>query len=295
MSPTYRTGTTKVPTGAATPQGILAPTPPVARYLTFALAHPKHARAALDALPNDDRKTVIALGAPLAPHVGEVAGLRRFPALSPLFPSTQGALWVALLHGDATAIFDRGARIAEALAPAFSLVEDVPAFTYRDGRDLSGFVDGTENPAGGAAESAALIAEGARAQGSFVLVQRWWHDLGALAKMRPRAKSAAIGRDMESNDELDDVPPSAHVKRTAQENFDPPAWLVRRSMAWGGPSGAGLYFIAYANDLDTIERQLSRMAGLDDGVVDALFSFTRPRTGGYYYVPPVLNGRIALP
>jgi putative iron-dependent peroxidase len=277
------------------PQPVLAPCPPVARYLTFALAQPKHARARLDELPAFDGKTIIGLGAPLVPHVGDVAGLRRFPALSPLYPATQGALWVALVHGDASAIFDRALAITRALGDAFSLVEDVPAFTYQEGRDLSGFVDGTENPTGADAEEAALVAEGARAQGSFVLVQRWWHDMNALARMKPRAKSAAVGRDWQSNEELTDAPPSAHVKRTAQEDFDPPSFLVRRSMAWGGPSGAGLYFIAYTRDLDTVERHLSRMAGLNDGIVDALFSFTRPRTGGYYWCPPIVDGRLALP
>jgi porphyrinogen peroxidase len=77
------------------------------------------------------------------------------------------------------------------------------------------------------------------------------------------------------------------VKRTAQESYDPPAFMVRRSMPWGGVTDHGLYFVAYGKSLDRFERVLRRMAGLDDGIVDALLSFTRAVSGGYYWCPPV--------
>ena len=68
--------------------------------------------------------------------------------------------------------------------------------------------------------------------------------------------------------------------------------MVRRSMPWGTPSQHGLYFVAYGRSLDAFERVLTRMAGIEDGMRDALFSFTHPVTGGYYWCPPVLEGRL---
>jgi putative iron-dependent peroxidase len=103
-----------------------------------------------------------------------------------------------------------------------------------------------------------------------------------------------MGRRVSDNQEIADAPPSAHVKRAAQENYDPPAFMVRRSMPWVTAGAHGLEFIAYGADLDRYERVLRRMVGLEDGTVDGLFSFSRPLTGGYYWCPPVANGRLDL-
>jgi putative iron-dependent peroxidase len=103
----------------------------------------------------------------------------------------------------------------------------------------------------------------------------------------PRAEQdASIGRERDSNDELDDAPPSAHVKRTAQEDFDPAAFVVRRSMPWRDARGEGLVFIAFGASLAPFDAQLSRMCGEHDGVVDALFRFTRPVDGLVAWLPP---------
>ena len=85
------------------------------------------------------------------------------------------------------------------------------------------------------------------------------------------------------------------MKRTAQESFEPEAFVLRRSMPWTDASRAGLVFVAFGSNLDAFERQLHRMAGLDDGIVDGLFSFTRPLSGSYFWCPPVTGGRVALP
>jgi putative iron-dependent peroxidase len=130
--------------------------------------------------------------------------------------------------------------------------------------------------------------------GSFVAVERFIHNLGAFASMPPAAQDAAIGRRRTDNFELADAPPSAHVKRTAQESFDPPAFVVRKSMPWGGAREHGLYFVAFGESLDRFERQLRRMAGQEDGIVDALTAFTRAVTGGYYFCPPLRSGKLDL-
>ena len=84
------------------------------------------------------------------------------------------------------------------------------------------------------------------------------------------------------------------MKRTAQESFEPPAFMLRRSMPWSGADRHGLLFVAYGADLDRYERVLRRMVGLEDGVADALFRFSRPVTGGYYWCPPVKASRLDL-
>jgi putative iron-dependent peroxidase len=282
-----------------TPQpGILAPPPLSAHFVTFALGAGADVPRALDRLARApfDSATVVGVGAPLAAAAGvRLEGLRAFPALTP-FPSTQAALWLALLHPDRGAAFDAGRAFAALLGDGFSIVEEIDAFVYRGGRDLSGFEDGTENPKGEAAIAAAIVAGAGAglAGGSYVAVQRWVHDLDAAEAMSAGARDAVVGRERESNEEIETAPPSAHVKRTAQESFEPPAFVVRRSMPYGGVAEHGLYFIAYGESLDRFERQLRRMAGRDDGIVDGLLSFTRAVTGSYFFCPPVRAGRLDL-
>lgn len=272
--------------------GILAPVPLAGRFITFALARGASvtdARAALASLPLDE-EIVVGLGAPIA-RARE--GLRAFPALSApgvSFPSTQGALWVFLRGDDAAALLLRARGLAARLSDHFEVTEDLATFRYADGRDLSGYEDGTENPRGDAAVSAAICDDG----GSFVAVQRWAHDLRRFEAMSPAARDHVIGRSRETNEELADAPSSAHVKRSAQESFTPAAFMLRRSMPFGDLATHGLYFVAYGAALDAFERVLTRMAGLEDGVTDALLTFSRAETGGYYWCPPLRDGRLDL-
>lgn len=167
-------------------------------------------------------------------------------------------------------------------------MEEVDTFRYKEGRDLTGYEDGTENPKGDAAREAA-IAPGAPgiAGGSYVAVQRYLHDLERFGRNDTDARDAIIGRRFSDNEEIPDAAVTAHVKRAAQESFEPPAFMVRRSMPWGSVREHGLYFVAFGESLDRFERVLERMAGLEDGKLDALFGFTRALSGGYYFCPPV--------
>lgn len=273
--------------------------PEAGRFLTFALRDGADPQAALQALASVplDRKTIVGLGAPFVALLGSgVEGLRPFPTDLPLFPSTQSSVWLFLGHADRTVAFDAVHRWARALADSFEVVEEIEAFKYRDGRDLSGFEDGTENPKGRSAVDAALVrGRGAGLDGgSFVAVERFVHDLRAFSSMPVAAQNAAIGRRRGDNVELADAPPSAHVKRTAQESFDPPAFVVRKSMPWGGALEHGLYFVAFGESLDRFERQLRRMAGREDGIVDALTTFSRAVTGAYYFCPPLRANKLDL-
>src|SRR5882757_1293243 len=106
---------------------------------------------------------------------------------------------------------------------------------------------------------------------SYVAVQQWLHDLDAFEALADDARDNSIGRRLSDNEELEDSPTSAHVKRTAQESFDPPAFMLRRSMPWMMNMQAGLMFVAFGESLYSFQTQMRRMAGLDDGVVDAMF------------------------
>jgi putative iron-dependent peroxidase len=278
---------------------ILAPGPPRGRFITFSLREgvdPTGVLRAVTAAPHDE-KTIVGFGAPVIEPLGvRVEGLRPFPRDLPLFPSTQEALWLFLAHASESAMFDAGRRFSTTVRDAFTVVEDIATFKYKEGRDLTGFEDGTENPKGKAALQAAIIRGRGKGLdgGSFVAVERFVHDLAAFDAMSTAAQNAVIGRRRKDNVELADAPPSAHVKRTAQESFDPPAFIVRKSMPWSGAGEHGLYFVAFGESLDRFERQLRRMAGQTDGVVDALIAFSKAVTGAYYFCPPLKDGKLDL-
>ncbi|MBI3283785.1 MAG: Dyp-type peroxidase [Burkholderiales bacterium] len=275
-------------------QGIVLAIPAHASYLSFTLkpgADPALARAALQALQPDGRALVLGVGAALAALFDKkIAGLRDFGGIAgsrvPL-PATPAALWCWLRADERGELVHQARPVLQALAPAFDLQRQVYAFSYAGGRDLSGYQDGTENPRDEAALATAIVGAGRMAGSSYVAVQQWRHDFARLEAMPPVAQDAMIGRRKSDNAELEDAPESAHVKRTAQEEFEPPAFVLRRSMPWAGGSEAGLYFSAFGTSFYAFEAQLRRMSGAEDGVVDALFQFTQPLSGSYFWCPPL--------
>lgn len=278
--------------------GILAPLAPLGCSLAFRLADGASAREALARLQArfDPEWGVVGLGEPLVRLLGaDIPGLRTFPAWSGpgcTAPSDQHALWLLLRAGDRSRLFERTQAVRALLAPAFALADRMDTFQYGVHRDLTDYEDGTENPSPEDSVGVALVdGDDPRLAGSsFVAVQRWDHDLDAFHARTQRERDDIIGRRQADNEELEDAPESAHVKRSAQEDYSPEAFMVRRSMPWTHGLRQGLEFIAYARSFEPFEQILHRMLGRDDGVVDALFSFSRPVNGAYYWCPPV-NGR----
>ncbi|MEB3898679.1 Dyp-type peroxidase [Pseudomonas putida] len=283
-------------------QGLLAtPVPAHARHLFFAVQSAEALPAALDALlPQvDGQSLILCVGAPLVKALGrEVPGLRAFPQLNAAVenPSTQHALWLWLRGEQRGDLFLRAQALEQALAPALRLVDSVDGFLHRGGHDLSGYEDGTENPRDEAAVQAAIVAgdQAGLAGSSFAAFQLWKHDLNYFKSLPQAEQDNIIGRRLSDNEELDDAPASAHVKRTAQESFAPEAFVVRRSVAWADERGAGLAFVALGHSLDAFEVQLRRMSGLEDGIIDGLYRFSRPLTGGYYWCPPMGQAGVDL-
>jgi putative iron-dependent peroxidase len=288
-------------------KAILAPIPTCGYYLSFTLASkvPAHGATVRSALAQVaevafDAHRVIGVGpAVIAACGGAIAAMRPFQSLqhgAHTAPSTQDALWIWLRGADRGALLLEARQLIRQLQPVFQLHTKVEAFRYREGRDLSGYVDGTENPQDDAALDAAIVrGSGSHLDGSsFVAVQQWQHDLDSFEGRPQVERDHSIGRTQEDDIEIDTAPPSAHVKRTAQESFDPEAFVLRRSMPWADDDRMGLMFVAFGHSFDAFEVQMRRMLGLDDGIVDALFDFTRPISGAYYWCPPVRNGALEL-
>jgi len=290
--------------------GVMAPIPPAARYVFFSLGANADRAALVDALGRlaalaDGTSLVVGVGPLLVKALGaEVPGLREMPVLSdhgvPV-PSTPTALWCWLRGSDRGELVLRTRKLERALAPAFHLDRLVEGFRHGEpgaahGRDLSGYEDGTENPQGDEAIAAALVSGQGPGldQSSYVAVQQWVHDLDAFEGMTAEVRDHVMGRRIADNEEIEDAPITAHVKRTAQESFDPEAFVLRRSMPWALANKFGLLFVAFGHSHAAFEAQMRRMAGYDDGQTDALFGFSKPVSGAYLWCPPMRDGKLDL-
>ena len=285
-----------------TQAGILADVPPMARYLTFTRVPGADPGDVLRSLAEavDGLDTVLGLGPSLVTAMGhEVAGLRSFPSHAGQgieVPATPCALWLWLRGGDRGELVHRARLLQQIATPSFQVESVTDAFRFGAGLDLTGYEDGTENPKGNDAVEAAIVRGcGNGLDGSsFAAVQRWVHDLGRFESMSQTDQDHTMGRRKSDNEEIEEAPESAHVKRTAQESFDPEAFVLRRSMPWANETSEGLVFVAFGRSLDAFEALLNRMIGSEDGITDALLTFTRPVTGSYFWCPPVKDGQLDL-
>jgi len=279
---------------SAAQAGILAEAVPLARYVVFAQRGGSEPGDALRKLAAErvGARRVVGIGASVVASLAtEIPGLRSFPVhetAGVTVPSTPAALWCWLRGSDRGDLIHETRALSRLLEDAFECVDVIDGFVHRDSRDLSGYIDGTENPTGERAAEVAIAKTGGPglAGSSFVSVQQWIHDLESFDAMTQQARDATIGRRLRDNEEIDDAPESAHVKRAAQESFDPEAFMLRRSMPWAQADTHGLMFVAFAASLEPFEAVLRRMVGAEDGIVDALFDFTQPVTGNHFWCPP---------
>jgi porphyrinogen peroxidase len=188
--------------------------------------------------------------------------------------------------------FELASQIMARIGDAVSPVDEVHGFRYFDDRDLIGFVDGTENPRGEAAIDAVLIGEedAAFAGGSYVIVQKYLHDLNAWNALSTEAQERIIGRKKLSDIELDDSvkPTSAHSALTTIVEDGKEVKILRDNMPFGRAAHAefGTYFIGYSRSPHTIEQMLENMfIGRPPGNYDRLLDFSRAVTGNLFFVP----------
>jgi porphyrinogen peroxidase len=190
--------------------------------------------------------------------------------------------------------FELATHIVTRLGGAVTVVDEVHGFRYFDERDLLGFVDGTENPTGAAAYRAAIIGDEdpAFAGGSYVIVQKYLHDLAAWNAIPTEEQELIIGRRKLSDIELDDdtKPSYAHNALTIVTVDGEEVKIVRDNMPFGsvGDGQYGTYFIGYARSPATIEQMLVNMfAGSPEGNYDRLLDVSRAVTGNLFFVPSV--------
>jgi len=282
--------------------GILQEVTSMARYISFSQIHGADPEIIISQLPDiiDIHSTVTGIGLPLVSALGaSVPGLSAFPSKSGRgisIPSTQASLWCWLRGTDRGDLVHNSLELENRLASVFQADDIIDAFRYSESRDLTGYIDGTENPKGDDAVTATLVSEGGGGiiGSSFVVVQQWVHDLDFFYSHTADERDYMIGRRRSDNEEIDEAPETAHVKRTAQESFEPPAFVLRRSMPWCDANGQGLMFVAFGKSFAAYESLLNRMIGLEDNMVDSLFRFTRPVTGSYYWCPPIKDGKLDL-
>ena len=208
-------------------------------------------------------------------------------------PATPGDI---LFHIRATRMdlcFELAFQIMSRLGDAVSTADEVHGFQYFDDRDLLGFVDGTENPVDQAAADAALIGEedAAFAGGSYVIVQKYLHDLAAWNAVPVETQEKIVGRTKLSDIELDDAvkPTSAHSALTTIEEGGEELKIVRANMPFGevGKGEFGTYFIGYSRSPRRTEQMLENMfIGRPPGNYDRLLDFSRAVTGTLFFVPP---------
>jgi len=198
-------------------------------------------------------------------------------------PATQhdAVLW---LSGSAyDVVFDVAHEAIVAVKELASVADETSSWAYRHDRDLTGFIDGSENPSLLDASDAALISEGQLGEGgSVLLLQKWKHDTTAWESLPVDQQERIMGRRKLDSVELDDKPSDSHVASTDQDQFGK---IFRRNMPYGTVTDHGTMFVGFSADQRRLSTMLESMAGVRTGVRDALTRYTRPISSAYYFVP----------
>jgi len=247
--------------------------------------------------PNAQIKTGVAFGPELWAKLYDQAPV-GFKQLEPI----QGSFDMPVIPADVLIhIASARADICFALSQAFfegirdqvEVLDERVCFRYFDGRDITGFIDGTENPQfpDDRAE-VALVGEdaGIFQDGSFIFAQRYAHNLEKWKKLKVDAQEQVFGRTKLESIELDDdvKPENSHVARVVVEDDEGEEMeILRHSLPYGDGKGEqGLFFIAYTKDLNIIDAMLLRMFGTSgDGIHDRMLHFVTPVDGAYYFAP----------
>src|SRR3984957_8798376 len=229
-----------------------------------------------------------------APRPAKLYPFREIRAGARHAVSTQGDVLFHIRAKHMDLCFELTTQIMERVGDFVAAVGEVHGFRYFDERDLVGFVDGTENPRGAAASEAVLIGEedAAFAGGSYVMVQKYLHDMKGWNALSTEAQEKIIGRKKLSDIELDDTtkPASAHTALTVIEEDGKEVNILRDNMPFGQPGRGefGTYFIGYSRTPRVTELMLENMfVGRPPGNYDRLLDFSQPVTGGLFFAPSV--------
>ncbi len=226
------------------------------------------------------------------PRPAELHVFREIRAGARHAVSTPGDLLFHIRAKRMDLCFELATQIMASIGNAVTPVDEVHGFRYFDNRDLIGFVDGTENPSGEAAAEAVVAGEedAGFAGGSYVIVQKYFHDLDGWNALPTEEQEAIIGRKKLSDVELDDSvkPTSAHNALTTIVEDGKEIKILRDNMPFGraGQGEFGTYFIGYSRSPRTIEQMLENMfVGRPPGNYDRLLDFSRAVTGNLFFAP----------
>jgi putative iron-dependent peroxidase len=250
-------------------------------------------------LPEAELTLVVGIGAQLWDRLFDQpkpAGLHPLPVFSGpghTAVSTPGDLLFHIRAHRFDLCFELAQRLTDRLSASATVIEEVHGFRSFDERDLLGFVDGTEIPEGVAAHEAVTIGDDdpAFAGGSYVVIQKYVHDLAAWDALPVEAQERAIGRSKLSDIEMDDAvkPADSHIALNVIEDEDGEQQeILRFNMPFGrvGSGEFGTYFIGYARHPDVIEQMLTNMfIGKPPGNTDRILDFSTALTGTLFFVP----------
>lgn len=200
-------------------------------------------------------------------------------------PATQHDALVWMSGSAYDVVFDMARSVIQDLAGKAALKEETSSWSYRHDRDLTGFIDGSENPTLLDAPTDALLPDDVPgAGGSVLLLQKWKHRAAQWEALPVAQQEQVMGRTKADSIELENRPADSHVARTDQDEF---GHIFRRNMPYGNVDDHGTVFVGFSAEQHRLARMLESMAGLADGTRDALTRYTQPLTGAYYFVPSV--------
>ena len=283
----------------------------------FALGTASHAYLEFDARPGVDGRELVRLIASLREPRTTIGGVNLVVGFRPelwqrlapdeapadvsgfnndvvgvdgfVMPATQHDAVVWLSGSAYDVLFDLAKDVVAALGRVATLATETASWPYQHDRDLTGFIDGTENPSLVDAPEVALFpAESPCAGGSVLLLQQWPHDKDAWETLPIAQQEAVMGRTKPDSTELEDKADNSHVSRTDQDRFGK---VFRRNMPYGTVSSHGTMFVGFSAEQQRLSAMLESMAGLRDGIRDALTRYARPVTGAYYFVPSTASLR----
>lgn len=246
--------------------------------------------------PDDNLTSVVSIGPGVWDVLSGKAAPREMAAFQPRVlgrrkaPATPADILLHIRSERRDLNFELARSILAGASDAVRIVEEVPGFRYLDSRDMTGFVDGTENPEGEDRAEVALVDKNdpAGEGGSYVLLQRFVHDLTSWETLSQSHQEMIIGRTKDTDEELDDSikPETAHISRVVIEEDGDELEILRHSLPFGDSQQAGLMFIAYCARREIFDKMLDSMFDQSgEGVYDHLMDFTRAETGAYFFAP----------
>jgi porphyrinogen peroxidase len=277
----------------------------------FALGTMSHAYLELEVRPDADARELVRLVASLREPrttiggVNLVAGFRPelWASMAPggapsqlrgfnepivgadgyTLPATQHDVVVWLAGAAYDVVFDVSLGVVSVLASHATLAHEMVGWPYHRDLDLTGFIDGTENPTLVEVATEAIVEPGAPGEGgSILLLQQWEHDAAAWIALALAEQERAIGRRKLDSEELEPKPDDSHVARTDQDRFGK---IFRRNIGYGTLVQHGTIFVGFSRDRERLDAMLDSMAASGGGRRDRLTDFTRALTGAYYFVP----------